>query len=1211
MSNFTVNTGVTDTGSKTVGNNDIGTVQAGGTLSDTTDITWTGGSASPGVVINNSGTINATTRGIDTSGSFSTGSFTLNNNSGARLIASGNDAFRINTNITNGTVTVNNSGLLVSGAVDGSGHIIAHASGQALDFAAIVSPNAVINITNGAGATIGASGDDAIRPGAGHITITNDGLIDSTASANRAINLNTTNTANISSFQLNNNSDGTIQSQGDAVRISATTLSATAAGTFSIDNAGVIQSTGVGANNGQAIDFNDLVSINGHVTITNEATGVIQAADADAIRPGTNATINNYGQIVSQNGTPTSTGNDGIDFQNNTGGVVNNFAGGLIDGARHGITGNNPIALDNAGTIIGHVGSGINMDTAGNTITTVLNEHTGVITGISVDGVQSGDAADVDGQIQLDNHGLIQALGTSSGHISEGVTVGGGTINNWADGTIYSSERGITFDGGGNLDGTDNPEFVASTVYNEGLIQGDGGEAIVIVGSFDDTITNKGTIIGSIAMDGGDDTLNLYAGSSISGMSDGGAGNDTVNLLGTGGGTVSGVVNFENLAVQSGNWSIVNDDAFSGGTTISAGAALSIGNGGSAGTLASDVVDNGTLAFDHSDTVTFASAISGSGAVQQVGTGTTVLSGHSSYTGGTEIVSGTLDVVATDSAGTGAITLDADAQTLRIEQTALSGGHFANTIAGFASDDTIDLAGDGLAMSAVLGPNNVLTISGGSGGAVTLQLDPNQSFAGDVFKVSSDGSGGTKVMVAADQAPVAQDGSASGDEDHAITGQVVANDPDGLPSPLSYRLVNGPQHGQLMFNADGTFTYTPDLNYNGADTFTFKSNDGILDSNTATFNLGINPVNDPPAITSLANFAVAENHMAVGTVTAVDPENDAFLFSLSGGDDQALFTIDAHTGALSFINSPDFETAADANHDNVYDLTVSVTDAFGASSMQAIHIGVTDLVEAGQTIHGGNGNDNLTGTTGNDTIDGGNGNDTINGGDGNDSISGGNGDDVLTGGRGDDTLDGGNGNDTLDGGIGNNHLTGGNGNDVLRAGDGNNVLDGGNGDDTITAGNGNNTVSGGNGNDTITLGNGNNTVTGGDGSEVVMAGNGNNSITGGNGNDVITVGNGNNILTGGNGNNSFHVGSGNNTLTGDNGNDTFAFGPGFGQNVITDFGHGDHVEFDGGVFANFAAVQGTMHQVGADTVISLDASHFVMLEHVTAANLHASDFFFS
>ena len=110
MTSFTVATGSTVTTAKTVGNNDIGTIEAGGILSDTTDITWTGGSTAPGVVIDNAGTISATTRGIDTSGSFSTGSFKFVNEAGAKLISSGNDAFRINTNISSGTITVDNSG---------------------------------------------------------------------------------------------------------------------------------------------------------------------------------------------------------------------------------------------------------------------------------------------------------------------------------------------------------------------------------------------------------------------------------------------------------------------------------------------------------------------------------------------------------------------------------------------------------------------------------------------------------------------------------------------------------------------------------------------------------------------------------------------------------------------------------------------------------------------------------------------------------------------------------------------------------------------------------------------------------------------------------------------------------------------------------------------------------------------------------------------
>jgi len=75
------------------------------------------------------------------------------------------------------------------------------------------------------------------------------------------------------------------------------------------------------------------------------------------------------------------------------------------------------------------------------------------------------------------------------------------------------------------------------------------------------------------------------------------------------------------------------------------------------------------------------------------------------------------------------------------------------------------------------------------------------------------------------------------------------------------------------------------------------------------------------------------------------------------------------------------------------------------------------------------------------------------------------------------------------------------------------------------------------------------------------------------------------------GNDRLTVGTGNNTLSGGNGNDIFVFGPSFGKDTVTDFEHGDHIEFDGGVFANFSAVQAATHQVGADTVISLGTDH--------------------
>ena len=71
----------------------------------------------------------------------------------------------------------------------------------------------------------------------------------------------------------------------------------------------------------------------------------------------------------------------------------------------------------------------------------------------------------------------------------------------------------------------------------------------------------------------------------------------------------------------------------------------------------------------------------------------------------------------------------------------------------------------------------------------------------------------------------------------------TATDVDG--SPLTYAIVAAPAHGTLSGTAPA-LTYTPAANYNGADSFTFKANDGALDSNVATVAITIVAVNDAP-----------------------------------------------------------------------------------------------------------------------------------------------------------------------------------------------------------------------------------------------------------------------------------------------------------------------------------------------------------------------------
>lgn len=180
----------------------------------------------------------------------------------------------------------------------------------------------------------------------------------------------------------------------------------------------------------------------------------------------------------------------------------------------------------------------------------------------------------------------------------------------------------------------------------------------------------------------------------------------------------------------------------------------------------------------------------------------------------------------------------------------------------------VDFEGDRLKITAIDGQAIALggSVTLASGAVVTLNLngkltyDPSGAFDGlnvggpagtetfsytvtDSHGASRDGDVQVSVTGVND-APVAQDGSASGDEDTPIAGSAVATDVDNSAVQLTYSIVDGPDHGTLAFNTDGTFVYTPFDDFNGADSFTFKANDGSADSNVATVNLIVDPVDD-------------------------------------------------------------------------------------------------------------------------------------------------------------------------------------------------------------------------------------------------------------------------------------------------------------------------------------------------------------------------------
>jgi hypothetical protein len=84
------------------------------------------------------------------------------------------------------------------------------------------------------------------------------------------------------------------------------------------------------------------------------------------------------------------------------------------------------------------------------------------------------------------------------------------------------------------------------------------------------------------------------------------------------------------------------------------------------------------------------------------------------------------------------------------------------------------------------------------------------------------------------------------DEDTTLSGTLTGLDLDG--DLLTFTLDTPPAHGTVVLLADGNFTYSPAGDYNGADSFTFKVNDGEFDSPSTTASLEVKPVNDPPTV---------------------------------------------------------------------------------------------------------------------------------------------------------------------------------------------------------------------------------------------------------------------------------------------------------------------------------------------------------------------------
>ncbi len=203
-----------------------------------------------------------------------------------------------------------------------------------------------------------------------------------------------------------------------------------------------------------------------------------------------------------------------------------------------------------------------------------------------------------------------------------------------------------------------------------------------------------------------------------------------------------------------------------------------------------------------------------------------------------------------------------------------------------------DTNGDTLTFSIVSGPSNGIL----SGTAPDLTYTPNSDYTGSdsfTFKANdgTDDSNTATVFITVDPVnnpPIAGISNYNTAEDTllqvpapGVLGNATDTDGDTLTAVLDADVANG----SLSLNADGSFSYTPDANFNGADFFTYHANDGTDDSNTATVSITIDAVNDAPTADAGGPYnAILGNSIVFDGSGSFDLDGDLITFFWDFGD---------------------------------------------------------------------------------------------------------------------------------------------------------------------------------------------------------------------------------------------------------------------------------------------------------------------------------------
>ena len=254
-----------------------------------------------------------------------------------------------------------------------------------------------------------------------------------------------------------------------------------------------------------------------------------------------------------------------------------------------------------------------------------------------------------------------------------------------------------------------------------------------------------------------------------------------------------------------------------------------------------------------------------------------------------------------------------------------------------------DVEGDALTFGKAADPLHGTVVVNADG---TYTYTPSANYNGtDSFDVMvSDGHGGLDTIsvivtvTPVNDPPVAVNDVVNMLEDSSLTGfNLLANDtdPDGDVLTINTNPVSVPSHGTLVINPDGTFVYTPNADYNGIDSFTYKICDNGVPSKCAigTVTITIIAVNDPPVAAALP-VVTPEDTPVSGAVSATDVDGDSMTFSKTTDPLHGTVVVNID-GTYTYTPAP--------NYNGIDSFTVTVNDGNGGITSVTVNVTVTPV----------------------------------------------------------------------------------------------------------------------------------------------------------------------------------------------------------------------------------------------------------------------------